>query len=176
MVVDASAKLVDSDVHRGLVRNQARLTYSEVARWLEGSGPAPAPAERVDGIEEQVRLQDQIATKLQARRDEEGALDFDRSELRPIVDDRGVRELRTETPNRAKELIENFMIAANGVTARFLSARGLSSIRRVVRSPERWPRIVELAARHGERLPPDPDARALQQFLKNRRATAPDDY
>jgi len=176
MVVDASGTLVDSDVYGALVRNHARLTYSAVARWLEGSGPAPAPAERVDGIEEQVRLQDQIATKLQARRDEEGALDFDRSELRPIVDEHGVRELRTETANRAKELIENFMVAANGVTARFLSARGLSSIRRVVRSPERWPRIVELAARHGGNLPASPDARALQQFLKAQRAAAPDEY
>jgi exoribonuclease-2 len=176
MVVDTDGRLVDSDVYRALVRNHAQLTYGAVAAWLDGAGPMPAAIERVKGLDRQLRLQDQIATELQARRDEEGALDFDRSELRPVVDDRGVRELRTETPNRAKELIENFMVAANGVTARFLSARGLSSIRRVVRSPERWPRIIELAARHGARLPPAPDARALQQFLKSQRATAPDDY
>jgi exoribonuclease II len=176
MVVDATGTLVESDVYPALVRNHAQLTYAAIAAWLDGSGPAPAAIERVNGLDSQVRRQDRIATRLQARRDDEGALDFDRSELRPVVDGRGVRELRTETSNRAKELIENFMVAANGVTARFLSARGLSSIRRVVRSPERWPRIVELAARHGERLPPDPNARALQQFLKTQRATAPDDY
>src|SRR5207237_3135426 len=158
------------------VHTHAQLTYSAVAAWLDGSGPALAAFGRVDGLDQQLRLQDEIATRLQAQRDEEGALDFDRSELRPVVDDRGVRELRTETANRAKELIENFMVAANGVTARFLGAKGLSSIRRVVRSPERWPRIVELAARHGGSLPPAPNARALQQFLKTERATAPDDY
>ncbi|PYR90368.1 MAG: ribonuclease II [Acidobacteria bacterium] len=176
MVVDGTGTLVDSDVYRALVHNHAQLTYSAVAAWLDGSGPALAAFGRVDGLDQQLRLQDEIATRLQAQRDEEGALDFDRSELRPVVDDRGVRELRTETANRAKELIENFMVAANGVTARFLGAKGLSSIRRVVRSPERWPRIVELAARHGGSLPPAPNARALQQFLKTERATAPDDY
>jgi VacB/RNase II family 3'-5' exoribonuclease len=176
MVVDEAGTLVDSDVYRALVRNQARLTYSAVAAWLDGAGPGPAPIERVHGLEDQLRIQDRIATRLQARREAEGALDFDRSELRPVVDDQGVRELRTETANRAKELIENFMIAANGVTARFLSGRGLSSIRRVVRSPERWPRIVELAARHGASLPATPDARALQAFLKTQRASAPGDY
>jgi exoribonuclease-2 len=176
MVVDATGTLIDADVSRALVRNHARLTYSAVAAWLDGSGAAPDALGRVAGLDEQLRLQDQIATRLQARRDEEGALDFDRAELRPVVDDGGVRELRTETANRAKELIENFMVTANGVTARFLSARGLSSIRRVVRSPERWPRIVELAARHGGTLPATPDARALQQFLKAQRTSAPDDY
>jgi exoribonuclease-2 len=176
MAVDSTGGLVDSDVYRALVRNHARLTYSSVAAWLDGSGPAPDAIERSQELEAQVRLQDQIATRLQARRDEEGALEFDRSELRPIVDERGVRELRTETPNRAKELIENFMVTANGVTARFLSSRGLSSIRRVVRSPDRWPRIVELAARHGGTLPAAPDVRALQQFLKAQRASAPEDY
>jgi VacB/RNase II family 3'-5' exoribonuclease len=176
MVVDATGTLVDSDVYRALVHNHAQLSYSGVAAWLDGTAPAPAAIERVDGLDEQVRLQDQIATRLQGRRDQDGALDFDRSELRPVVDDSGVRELRTETANRAKELIENFMVAANGVTARFLTARGLSSIRRVVRSPERWPRIVELAARHGGTLPATPDALALQRFLNAQRASAPDDY
>ncbi len=176
MVVDDDGRLLDSDVYRGLVHNHARLTYPAVASWLDGESAAPAALTHVDGLDAQIRRQDRIATALQARRDEEGALDFDRTELRPVVDDKGVRELRTERPNRAKEVIENFMVAANGVTARFLAARGLSSIRRVVRSPERWPRIVELAARHGASLPAEPDARALQQFLKQQRAAAPEDF
>lgn len=176
MVVDDGGRLVDSDVYRALVHNHARLTYSAVAAWLDGQSAAPDALARVDGLDAQLRRQDRIVVQLQARRDEEGALEFDRTELRPIVDDHGVRELRAERPNRAKDVIENFMVAANGVTARFLASRGLSSIRRVVRSPERWPRIVELAARHGATLPAEPDARALQQFLKRQRSDAPEDF
>jgi exoribonuclease R len=147
-----------------------------VAAWLEGRGPAPAALSRVRDLDRQLRQQDRIATRLQACRDAEGALDFDRAELRPVVDDKGVRDLKTEEQNRAKELIENLMVAANGVTARFLTARGLASIRRIVKSPERWPRIVDLAAQRGAALPPAPDARALQQFLKAQRASSPDDF
>ncbi len=175
MTLDGDAAIAESTVYRALVRNQARLTYSGVAAWLDG-GPAPDSAQRVAGLDRQIRIQDEIASRLQERRDAEGALDFDRSELRPVVDDSGVRELRSETPNRAKELIENLMVAANGVCARFLSARGFPSIRRVVRSPDRWPRIVDLASRHGTRLPSEPDAPALQQFLRAQRAQAPEDF
>jgi len=176
MTLDADGALVASDVYQALVRNHAQLTYSGVAAWLDGKGPAPGAISRVGGLEDQLRQQDRLATLLQARRDEEGALDFDRSELRPLVDADGVKELRAETSNRAKEVIENFMVAANGVTARFLSARGVASIRRVVKSPERWPRIVDLARQHGGALPGEPDAQALQQFLKAQRASAPDNF
>jgi len=168
--------VIESDVYRALVRNRAQLTYSGVATWLDGDGPQPAAIGRVPTLEAQIRAQDRIAAALQACRDEEGALDFDRSELRPVVDDDGVRDLDTERPNRAKRLIENFMVAANGATARFLTARGIASIRRVVKSPERWPRIMDLAEQHGSKLPPDPDARALQQFLKEQRKAAPDRF
>jgi exoribonuclease-2 len=176
MTVDASGNLAASDVYRARVRNQAQLTYSAVAAWLDGRGPAPEALSRVQGLDTQLRQQDRIATRLQACRDAEGALDFDRAELRPVVDDTGVRDLKTEEQNRAKELIENLMVAANGVTARFLSAHGLASIRRVVKSPERWPRIVDLAAQRGAALPSSPDALALQQFLKTQRTSSPDDF
>jgi exoribonuclease-2 len=176
MTVDASGNLAASEVYRAVVRNQARLTYTAVAAWLDGSGQAPDALSRVRELDVQLRQQDRIAARLQGRRDQEGALDFDRAELRPVVDDQGVRDLKTEVQNRAKELIENLMVAANGITARFLSARGLASIRRVVKSPERWPRIVDLASQRGTALPSSPDARALQQFLKTQRASAPDDF
>ena len=114
--------------------------------------------------------------RLRDRRADEGALEFARSELRPVVDGDGVTELRTETTNRAKSIIENFMVAANGVTARFLTERGFATIRRVVKSPERWARIVDLASQHGGSLPGAPDARALQQFLKARRDAEPDTF
>jgi exoribonuclease-2 len=130
----------------------------------------------VPGLDAQVRLQDAIAGRLRDRRGDEGALEFARSELRPVIEGDGVKELRTETTNRAKSIIENFMVAANGVTARFLTERGFAAIRRVVQSPERWPRIVDLASQHGGSLPGAPDARALQQFLKARREAEPDTF
>src|SRR5262249_18088455 len=165
------------DVYRGLVRNKAQLTYSAIAAWLDGTSRAPDALARVAGLDAQVRQQNRIAALLQTARDAEGALDFDRSELRPVLDDHGgVEDLRTEVPNRAKQLIENFMVAANGVTARYLSSRGFASIRRVVKSPERWARIVDLAHQHGYELPSAPDARALQQFLKARRSAGPETF
>jgi len=175
MAVSEDGTVAESDVYRALVRNTAQLTYAGVAAWLDGGAPPPAVG-RVAGLDAQLRLQDQLAQQLQRERDACGALDFDRTELKPIVDDSGVRELETEKPNRAKSLIENFMVAANGAVARFLSARGLPSIRRVVREPERWPRIVDLARQHGGALPAAPDAVALQQFLKAQRQQAPDGF
>jgi exoribonuclease-2 len=176
MTIGEDGAVVRSDVYRALVRNKAQLTYNAIAAWLGGSGPAPAAFARVPEIAEQVRLQDSIAARLRDRREDEGALEFARSELRPVVEGDGVKELRTETTNRAKSIIENFMVAANGVTARFLTERGFATIRRVVKSPERWGRIVELAAQHQGSLPGAPDARALQQFLKVRRDAEPDTF
>ncbi|HEX4566244.1 MAG TPA: RNB domain-containing ribonuclease [Vicinamibacterales bacterium] len=173
MIIAADGTVSSSDIYRALVRNQAQLTYNALAAWLDGSGPAPAAIRRVPGLDAQLRLQDQIAATMQAEREVQGALDFDRSELRPVVDDDGVKDLQTDTSNRAKLLIENFMIAGNGSAVRFLNSKGFPSVRRVVRSPERWARIVDLAEQHGGKLPPDPDAPALQQFLKDQRAKAP---
>ena len=173
MTIGADGTVASSDIYRALVRNHAQLTYNAVAAWLDGTGPAPAALARVPGLDAQLRLQTQIADKMQTEREILGALDFDRSELRPVVDDSGVKDLQTDTPNRAKLLIENFMIAGNGSAVRFLNSKGLPSVRRVVKSPERWSRIVDLAEQHGGKLPPDPDAVALQQFLKDQRANAP---
>lgn len=175
MVVTGDGTVGEAEVYRAIVRNKAQLTYSGIAAWLDG-GAAPDAVGRLPGLDEQLRLQDRLATALQRERDECGALDFDRTELKPVVDDSGVRDLKTERPNRAKLLIENFMVAANGVVAKFLSARGLPSIRRVVREPERWARIVDLAKQHGGALPTAPDAVALQQFLKAQRQKAPDTF
>ena len=176
MTVDAAGTVAASDVYRAAVHNRAQLTYSAVAAWLEGQGPEPAAVSKVAGLDEQLRLQDRVAKALRAARDAEGALEFDRAELRPVVDDEGVRDLHTDTANSATRLIEDFMVAANGVTARFLSAHGVASIRRVVKTPERWDRIVALAAQHGATLPPQPDAKALQEVLKAQRLAAPDRF
>jgi exoribonuclease-2 len=167
---------VTGDVYRAAVRNRAKLAYPAVAAWLEGEGPAPSGLDRSPDLERQLRTQDRVATLLRARREQEGALDFDRAEIKPIMTDGAVKELQIETSNRARDMIESFMIAANGVTARFLTAHGWASIRRIVRAPKRWPRIVEVAASLGTTLPEMPDARALEAFLKARRAAAPETF
>jgi VacB/RNase II family 3'-5' exoribonuclease len=168
--------LVASDVYPAVVRNHAKLTYGGVGAWLDGSGPIPTAMGAVPGLDEQVRLQDRLAGLLRERRRQDGALDFDRIEVKPVLMDGKVAELRTEEPNRARDLIESFMVAANGVTARFLSSHNFPSLRRVVRSPDRWPRIVELAGQHGTALPAAPDAPALESFLRARRVAAPDEF
>ena len=176
MTVSHDGSVSGSDVYRAIVRNQAQLAYSAVAAWLDGQGPPPPALSRMRGLDAQIRRQDAVAQQLQREREACGALDFDRTELKPLVDDNGVRELTTERPNRAKLLIENFMVASNGAVVRFLNAGGFPSIRRVVRKPERWPRIVDLAAQHGGSLPAAPDPVALQAFLRARRAAEPDTF
>jgi exoribonuclease-2 len=168
--------LIGSDVYPAIVRNHAKLTYGGVGAWLDGSGPIPDAMGAVPGLDEQVRLQDRLAGLLRERRRQDGALDFDRTEVKPVLTDGKVAELRTEEPNRARDLIESFMVAANGVTARFLTSRNFPSLRRVVRSPDRWPRIVELAGQYGAVLPAAPDAPALESFLRARRTAAPEDF
>jgi len=100
-------------------------------------------------------------------------LSLETVEARPIFDGDTLADLRAEKKNRATELIEEFMIAANGVTAKYLASRGFPSLRRVLRVPERWDRIIELAATLDARLPSQPDIRALESFLVNRRRTDP---
>ena len=165
-----------SSVRRARVRNHAKLAYNAVAAWLDGEGPLPPAAAAVPGLDANLRLQDRVAHDLRVERHERGALDLQTIEARPVFHGEDVTDLHAEMPNRAKQLIEDFMIAANGATARFLASRGIAALRRVVRSPERWQRIVEVAAEHGETLPPEPDARALQAFLRKRKKADPERF
>jgi len=176
MAIADDGAVTTSEVYRAAVRNHARLTYSGVAAWLDGHGAAPAALGQVEGLERQLQAQDRLAGFLRTRREAEGALDFDRTEIRPVMGDGVVKELQVDSSNRARDMIESFMIAANGVTARFLSSRRSASIRRVVRAPKRWPRIVEIAATHGTTLPADPDAAALEAFLRAQRGAQPDTF
>jgi exoribonuclease-2 len=164
-----------SAVYRAAVHNRAKLAYDAVTAWLEG-GPAPDAITRVRGMDEQLRVQDAVAQKLRGLRFEEGALDLETLQPKAIFDGEAVVALREEPHNRARQLIEDFMIAANGVTARFLAAKGFSALRRVVRSPERWQRIVDVAKELGEHLPPEPDSKALSDFLSKRRKADPDRF
>jgi VacB/RNase II family 3'-5' exoribonuclease len=176
LVVASSGTLRRSDVYGARVRNHAKLAYNSVAAWLDGTGPLPAAAAAVRGLDDLLRLQDHAAHLLDAVRHEAGALEFETAEVHHVFDGDALTDLRAERPNRAKSLIANFMIAANGVTAKFLDARGCPSLRRVVRSPERWDRIRSLAAQSGDSLPDRADASALAQFLVRRRAADPERF
>ncbi len=176
MVIGADASLQEFDIYRARVRNRAKLAYNSVAAWLDGSGDLPEAIASTAGLAENLRLQDRVAQELKNLRHAHGALSFETIEAKPIFDGDNVRELAVERKNRAKEIIEDFMIAANGATARFLQSKRFPSLRRVVRMPKRWDRIVAIADENGFRLPPTPDARALEQFLTKSRAADPDHF
>ena len=171
--VNGDGHVGDGAVYRGLVHNQAKLAYNRVAAWLDGKDEIPEKVARVKGLEETLRLQDKTADSMRDRRHELGALDLETIEARPVIQDGKVTELRREARNNARLLIEDFMIGANGVMARYIERKGLSSIRRIVRSPERWDRIEKIAEELGERLPPEPDPKALEEFLRRRRKADP---
>lgn len=173
MTVRPDGSLGDSNIFRAWVLNRARLTYNSVAAWLDGRGPTPGRVATVAGLDEQLRIQDQVTQTLRMVRHRHGALSLETIEPRAVFDDGMLTDLRVEEKNRAKELIEDLMIAANRVTARYLETSGLPSFRRILRSPQRWQRIVELAAVLHERLPPEPDAAALETFLSRRRRIDP---
>jgi len=173
MVVAGDGTVTAPDLYRALVLNHAKLAYNAVAAWLEGTAPAPARLAQVPGLEEQLRVQDRAAQALRRVRHAHGALRLETLEVRAVFDDGVLADLLPDEKNRAKELIEDFMIAANVVTARYLESKGLPSLRRVLRAPKRWDRIVALAAESGDRLPPAPDAAALDAFLTKRRQVDP---
>ena len=176
MVIGADGALQGSDIYRARVRNHAKLAYNSVAAWLEADGAAPAEIAAVAGLAENLRVQDRIAQSLKHLRHVHGALSLETIEAKPVFDGDQLRDLEVEEKNRAKEIIEDFMIAANGVTARYLAAKQFPSIRRVVRTPKRWDRIVELAQEHGFRLPADPNSVALDEFLVKQKAADPQHF
>ncbi|MFZ0291400.1 MAG: RNB domain-containing ribonuclease [Candidatus Sulfotelmatobacter sp.] len=173
-VADAGGHVTSSDVYRALVRNRAQLQYNSVGAWLEGTATAPAKVAASTDLQAQLRLQNEIAQKLKNQRFANGALNLQTDELRPLILNDQVVDMEKQQKNHATELIEDFMIAANGVVARMLER--VSSLRRIVKQPERWDRIVQLAATFGEKLPPDPDSKALNDFLLKRKASDPDHF
>ena len=173
MVIDADGTLQGSDIYRARVTNHAKLAYNNVAAWLDGNGSPPEGVAAVHGLDENLRLQDRTAQKMKNLRHIHGALSLETLEAKPIFDGDQIRDLEIEEKNRAKEIIEDFMVAANGVTARYLSARKFPSIRRVVRTPKRWDRIVEIAGEHKFGLPSYPDSRELEEFLVKEKTEDP---
>jgi VacB/RNase II family 3'-5' exoribonuclease len=174
MAIDDSGEIKNSSIYPAMVRNQAKLAYNGVGAWLDGkkSGLEYLVSD-VNGLAENLRMQDHAAQRLRALRHKRGALELQTLEARPVFAGDEIRDLQLDETNRAKELIEDIMIAANDVTAHFLKEKMVPSLRRVVRSPKRWDRIVEIAAQYKYPLPAGPDARALAKFLTARRVADP---
>jgi VacB/RNase II family 3'-5' exoribonuclease len=173
MVIGVDGSLQASDIYRARVRNHAKLAYNSVAAWLEGKGSVPDAVAAVNGLDENLRVQDRVAQSMKNLRHLQGALSLETVEAKPVFEGSEIRDLKVEKKNRATELIEDFMIGANGVTARYLSSRKFPSLRRVVRTPKRWERIVDLAGERGFKLPYNPDAVALEGFLTKEKASDP---
>jgi VacB/RNase II family 3'-5' exoribonuclease len=176
MVVAPDGVVKSSEIGRASVRNRAKLAYDSVAAWLDGRGPAPAPLAKVKGLDAQLKLQDRVAQSMKALRHQQGALTLDTAEAHAVFSGDLLSGLAVDERNRAKELIEDFMIAANGAIARFLEQKKLPAIRRILKTPERWPRIVALAAELKEKLPAEPNAKALEQFLAKRARADPESF
>ena len=175
-VVSPDGSVHSAAVYRAVLRNKAQLTYNAVGAWLDGTGPAPDKVAASAELQSQLKMQDAAAQALMKERYRHGALNIETIEVSAVVTNGNVTNLVKQEKNRATELIEDFMIAANETVARMLEASNVSSIRRVVKSPERWERIVELAAKLGGQLPARPDSAALNDFLLRRKAADPDHF
>ena len=174
--VDAAGTVADGKAYRALVHNRAQLAYPSVGAWLEGTGPAPAKVAANADLAAQLKLQDAAAQRMVDGRFQHGALDLETIETRPVMlQDEAVEITRLEK-NRATSLIEEFMVAANGVVARAFEKDEVASIRRIVRTPKRWDRIVEVAAGMGTTLPAEPDSKALNDFLLSQKKRDPDHF
>jgi len=173
MKIDDHGMVISSTVERALVRNKAKLAYDAVSAWIDGKGDLPLAASLVSGMDQQLRRQDAVAQQLRLHRHTKGSLEFQTFQPQAIFEGERVVEIKQQEQNRARQLIEEFMIATNACTAAFLAERGVASFRRVVRSPERWMRIVDVAHEYGYALPSEPDAEALEGFLAARHKADP---
>lgn len=175
-VVGSDGLLKESDVYRAQVNNHAKLAYNSVSAWLDGKGEIPEAITKVPGMEEQLRIQDEVAHKLKERRHENGSLTIETLKPEIKVVDSGVLDIKQDSQNRAQEMIEDFMVTANGVTARFLAKHDFPTIMRVVKTPQKWDRIVQLAQDAGTKLPGKPDSAALEKFLTEQKAKDPEHF
>ena len=173
LTVSQSGDIFDASIFSAMVKNQAKLAYHAVGSWLEGKGPIPEKIQKNKSLEETIRLQNHMAQIIKKKRLSFGALSLQTSESFPVIRDGKIIGMSLAIPNPANELIENFMIAANGAIANFLTASKTPSLRRVVQIPKRWDRIIELAKQKGENLPQEPNGKALEQFLIKMKAKDP---
>ncbi len=173
-VIDSGGSISASSVYRAIVRNRTQLAYGAIGAWLEGKAAAPPKVAASSELQAQLKLQDEVAQALKKLRHDHGALNIDTSEVHPLVLNQQVVDVVKQEKNRATELIEDFMIAANGVVARLLEK--VSSLRRIVKTPAHWDGLVRLAAAQGEKLSAQADSKALNDFLVKRKAADPDHF
>ncbi len=176
MNISRDGELLKSEVYRSLVRSRAKLDYATVGAWIEGAELVPPEVARVQGLSENIRLQDRLAILMKKFRHGLGALDFETRESTPVFDGDMILELRETQRNRARDIIEEFMISANEATAAFLADKNFPTFRRIVKNPKRWSRIVEIAAEHDTKLPEEPDSKALQDFMAQQKAKDPENF
>jgi len=176
LIIKENGDVPGNSVFRAIVHNHAKLSYDSVGEWIDENGPEPAKFAEVRNLKEQVLLQLEAAQRLNKYRKEKGALEFESVESSTVVVDGQIHDLKSERPNSARKIIENFMIAANVEMAEFLELNNSPSIRRVVKTPERWSRIRDLAKEYDADLPIEPNTRALSDFLVKRRAADPDHF
>jgi exoribonuclease-2 len=174
--VDRAGTASDGKAYRALVRNRAQLAYNSVGAWLEGAEAPPSKVAANGALAAQLKLQDTAAQRMVGERIQHGALDLETIETRPVMLAGQAVEIARQEKNRATSLIEEFMVAANGVIARIFEQAGVASIRRIVRTPKRWGRIVELAEGLGATLPAGPDSKALNDFLLAQKQKDPDHF
>jgi exoribonuclease-2 len=176
MVFDAQGALSGSTLYRARVHNQAQLAYDAVSEWIDGKAEFPLTGAKKSALEEQIRIQDELAQKLRVRRHQQGSLEFITFQPRAVFEGEHIVKIQEQIHNRARQLIEELMIATNTCTAHFMTQHGVASLRRVVRSPERWLRIIDVAKEYGVALPPEPDGRKLAAFLAQQHESDPERF
>ncbi|MDD1696059.1 MAG: RNB domain-containing ribonuclease [Methanoregula sp.] len=164
------------EIYRALVSNKAKLIYEEVGDWLEGIADIPRSVRDLPGLEDQIKLQNDTAHLLKRNRMDKGALDLETIEANAVVAQGVVKDLVVQKKNMARSIIEELMVAANGTMVDYLGKAGTSMIQRVVRTPKYWGEIVLTAAKYGEKLPAEPDSKALSAFLNRQKETDPEGF
>ncbi len=176
MVITENGDVPEHSIYRALTHNYAKMTYGEIGAWLDENGVEPNEFERVEGLREQIVLQQKAARRLIDFRQKRGSLEFESIEAVPVFDGEKAKDLNIVKTNSARKIIENFMVAANVEMAEFLEANDLTSVRRIVKTPARWERIREVAEKYGVNLPVEPDSNALAEFLKRRKSAKPEQF
>lgn len=174
--VTPDGQVVEPRVFRGYIRNRAQMAYDSVNEWLtDGSGPKPPQLED-PALAEQIKLQDEAAQRLRTYFHSRGSLELESGEARAEMSNGKVTGMKKEQQTRAKDKVKFNMIAANMTSMRVLEDSGMPTLRRIVKTPEKWDKIKELAAKYDFHLPSDPSAPKLNEFLESRKAAAPEQH